>query len=56
MTDKKVVDVLTPLAKCFMLNINEVLNHATLKLIKEEGHSRVPVYKDSRQVSQCHSL
>lgn len=51
MTDKKAKDVLTPLTKCFMLNVNEVLNHATLKLIKEEGHSRVPVYKESREVS-----
>eukprot|EP01127_Copromyxa_protea_P005379 TRINITY_DN15317_c0_g1_i1.p1 TRINITY_DN15317_c0_g1~~TRINITY_DN15317_c0_g1_i1.p1 ORF type:complete len:516 (+),score=98.09 TRINITY_DN15317_c0_g1_i1:38-1585(+) len=49
MTDKKAGDVLTPLTKCFMLNVNELLNQNTLKIIKEEGHSRVPVYKDSRE-------
>jgi hypothetical protein len=52
LTDKKAADVLTSLTKCFMLNVNEVLSQHTLKLIKEEGHSRVPVYKDSREVQK----
>ena len=45
---KNVKDVMTPLDDCYMLPIDTLLNFETLTEIKEQGYSRIPVYKGER--------
>ena len=37
---------MTPINKVFMLNKHDKLDHDTMKLIYETGHSRIPIYED----------
>ena len=43
--EKVVEDIMTPLADCFMLPIDSVLDFKTISLIKDKGYSRIPVYR-----------
>ena len=45
---KNVRDVMTPLDDCYMLPIDTLLNFEALTEIKEQGYSRIPVYKGER--------
>ncbi|EFA80848.1 Ancient conserved domain protein 2 [Heterostelium album PN500] len=45
---KKVMQVMTPLEKVFMLDIDTKLDTHTLTSILENGHSRMPVYDGER--------
>ncbi|KAA8498808.1 Metal transporter CNNM2 [Porphyridium purpureum] len=46
--DKKVSQVMTPLDRVFMLGMQETLDFETMKAIFQGGHSRLPVYQDTR--------
>mmetsp|Transcript_10170 Transcript_10170/g.21310 ORF Transcript_10170/g.21310 Transcript_10170/m.21310 type:complete len:735 (+) Transcript_10170:211-2415(+) len=46
--EKKVVEVMTPLPRVFMLELNEVLDFDTMKAVFQSGHSRLPVYHGER--------
>ncbi len=46
MKTKTVGDVMTPLSKLFMLDINQNLDDALKKTIYEQGYSRIPIYED----------
>jgi len=46
-SDKIVNDILTPRVEIFSLPINRLLDKKTIKNIKESGHSRIPIYRDS---------
>ena len=48
MRDKAVGEICTPIESVFSLNINEKMDRATMNLVLEKGHSRVPVCKDSK--------
>jgi len=41
---KRVIDVMTPMSKVFMIDINTNLNRQVLKKIYSEGYSRIPVF------------
>lgn len=45
---KKLDQIMTPLDKVFMLDIEQRLDYATLTSIMDNGHSRVPVYEGER--------
>jgi len=40
---------MTPLSSVFMIPIELAFTKETLRMIYETGHSRIPVYKDSKQ-------
>jgi metal transporter CNNM len=40
--------ILTPLKYCVMIPINARLDEPTMEGLLKAGHSRIPVYKDSR--------
>ncbi|KYQ93310.1 hypothetical protein DLAC_05977 [Tieghemostelium lacteum] len=42
---KKVCQVMTPLEKVKMINVDSVLDYQTITIILENGHSRIPVYE-----------
>lgn len=44
--EKKVSDIMTPLADCYMLPLEALLDFETISEIKEKGYSRIPVYED----------
>eukprot|EP00076_Gallus_gallus_P042043 XP_025007581.1 metal transporter CNNM1 isoform X5 [Gallus gallus] len=46
---KVVEDVLTPLADCFMLRSDAVLDFATVSEILRSGYTRIPVYEGDRR-------
>ncbi|XP_050567900.1 metal transporter CNNM1 [Cygnus atratus] len=46
---KVVEDVLTPLADCFMLRADAVLDFATVSEILRSGYTRIPVYEGNRR-------
>jgi metal transporter CNNM len=46
--DTLVCDVMTPVAKCFMLSCSEKLTNKTLSSIFKSGYSRIPVYERDR--------
>ena len=39
---------MTPLAKVVMLSSDDKLDRATLRMLLESGHSRIPVYQGTR--------
>uniref|UniRef100_A0A3P8W0W3 Metal transporter n=1 Tax=Cynoglossus semilaevis TaxID=244447 RepID=A0A3P8W0W3_CYNSE len=45
---KTVEDVMTPLANCFMIQADAVLDFNTMTEIMESGYTRIPVYDDER--------
>nr|XP_057910104.1 metal transporter CNNM4-like isoform X2 [Doryrhamphus excisus] len=45
---KTVEDVMTPLADCFMIQADAVLDFNTMSEIMESGYTRIPVYDDER--------
>ena len=47
-SDKKVEDIMTPRTEMFALKYDENLDKKTIAMIKNSGHSRIPVYKESR--------
>ena len=44
--EKIVDDIMTPIADCYMINVEAVLDFKTIADIKEKGYSRIPVYED----------
>ncbi|XP_041826954.1 metal transporter CNNM4 isoform X1 [Melanotaenia boesemani] len=46
--NKTVEDVMTPLANCFMIHADAVLDFNTMSEIMESGYTRIPVYDDER--------
>lgn len=46
--DKTAADVMTPLNKCFMLDINSQIDQNLMKKIYSEGYSRIPIFEGSR--------
>ncbi len=46
---KKIEQVMTPLDKVFMIDINSNLDEQTLKRIYSEGFSRIPVFEGERE-------
>lgn len=40
-------DIMTPISKVYMLNINQNLDETLKRQIYEQGYSRIPVYEDS---------
>ncbi|KAF1493476.1 Metal transporter CNNM1, partial [Pygoscelis antarcticus] len=46
---KVVEDVLTPLADCFMLRADAVLDFATVSEILRSGYTRIPIYEGDRR-------
>eukprot|EP00670_Eutreptiella_braarudii_P013862 CAMPEP_0174333642 /NCGR_PEP_ID=MMETSP0810-20121108/19317_1 /TAXON_ID=73025 ORGANISM="Eutreptiella gymnastica-like, Strain CCMP1594" /NCGR_SAMPLE_ID=MMETSP0810 /ASSEMBLY_ACC=CAM_ASM_000659 /LENGTH=514 /DNA_ID=CAMNT_0015450885 /DNA_START=20 /DNA_END=1561 /DNA_ORIENTATION=+ len=48
MTTKGVQDRMTPIDKVFMLDMDGVLDLATMKQIQDHGHSRIPIYHKTR--------
>eukprot|EP00007_Cunea_sp_BSH-02190019_P007714 CAMPEP_0174239140 /NCGR_PEP_ID=MMETSP0417-20130205/13568_1 /TAXON_ID=242541 /ORGANISM="Mayorella sp, Strain BSH-02190019" /LENGTH=592 /DNA_ID=CAMNT_0015318053 /DNA_START=67 /DNA_END=1845 /DNA_ORIENTATION=- len=49
MTHKCVVEAMTPIENVFMLPLDGCFDEKTMTLIVDEGHSRVPVYRESRE-------
>lgn len=49
MRDKAVGQICTPISDLFALNINEIMDRATMDLVIEKGHSRVPVYQHAKE-------
>lgn len=47
-SQKKVEDVMTPKTVTFMLDSSEELTPELLTTIREQGHSRIPIFKGSR--------
>lgn len=47
--DKTAKEVMTPLEKCFTLNVEALLDKDLLKLIYTQGYSRVPIYEGERE-------
>ncbi|XP_061553777.1 metal transporter CNNM4-like isoform X2 [Phycodurus eques] len=45
---KTVEDVMTPLADCFMIQADAVLDFDTMSEIMESGYTRIPVFDDER--------
>ncbi|XP_005720055.1 metal transporter CNNM4-like isoform X2 [Pundamilia nyererei] len=45
---KTVEDVMTPLANCFMIQADAVLDFNTMSEIMESGYTRIPVYDEER--------
>ncbi|XP_049909779.1 metal transporter CNNM4 isoform X1 [Epinephelus moara] len=45
---KTVEDVMTPIAHCFMIQADAVLDFNTMSEIMESGYTRIPVYDDER--------
>ena len=45
---KSVKDVMTNMDDCFMLPLDAKLDFDTISEIKEQGYSRIPVYKGER--------
>ncbi|XP_008421486.1 metal transporter CNNM4 isoform X2 [Poecilia reticulata] len=45
---KTVEDVMTPLADCFMIQADAVLDFNTMSEIMESGYTRIPVYDEER--------
>ena len=43
---KTIGDVMTPINKIFMLDINTTLDEALKRTIYEQGYSRIPIYED----------
>ena len=48
MRDKAVKQICTPIESVFSLDINDKMDRATMNIVLEKGHSRVPVYKESK--------
>jgi len=46
--EKQVYEIMTPLERVFMLELNEVLDFETMKAVFQCGHSRLPVYSEDR--------
>ncbi|KAJ4846305.1 DUF21 domain-containing protein [Turnera subulata] len=46
LTEKTAQDAMTPLSETFSIDINDKLDRDLMKLILEQGHSRVPVYHE----------
>jgi metal transporter CNNM len=46
---KKVGDVMTPISKVFMIDINTNLDRQVLKKIYSEGYSKIPVFEGERE-------
>ncbi|KDP32119.1 hypothetical protein JCGZ_12580 [Jatropha curcas] len=46
LTEKTAKDAMTPISETFSVDMNAKLDSALMKLILEEGHSRVPVYHE----------
>jgi metal transporter CNNM len=49
-SEKTVKDVMTPRANAFLLEQNTALTKKVLHHIHQQGHSRIPVYKERRSV------
>jgi len=47
-SDTKVADIMTPRTVIFALEVNEALTAKMIKMIKEQGFSRIPVYKKNK--------
>lgn len=47
-SDKKVKDIMTPRISMFALQSNEVLTENVINRIYNAGHSRIPVYRESK--------
>ena len=43
---KTIGDVMTPITKIFMLDINTTLDEALKRTIYEQGYSRIPIFED----------
>jgi len=48
LSEKKAIDVITPVVTLFRLEAKTVLNFEILEKIKSEHYSRIPVYEDTR--------
>jgi metal transporter CNNM len=44
---KIIGEVMTPITKIFMLDINQTLDEALKRTIYEQGYSRIPIYEDT---------
>jgi metal transporter CNNM len=44
---KIIGEVMTPMSKIFMLDINQTLDEALKRTIYEQGYSRIPIYEDN---------
>jgi len=49
LTEKTAVNCMTPLENLFMLEYNQILDAEILQMIKEKGHSRIPIYEGRRE-------
>jgi metal transporter CNNM len=47
-SDKKVIDVMTPRKKVFQIKESETLTKKLITKIHKTGHSRIPVYKETK--------
>lgn len=48
-SDKRALDVMQPLDKVFMLNIDTTITREVLNLIHSSGFSRIPIYEGDRE-------
>ena len=48
LAEKTAKEVMTKIEDVYMLDINTYLDHKTLREIYSKGHSRVPIYDQSR--------
>jgi metal transporter CNNM len=48
MRKKTVEDIMTPLEQIYMLPTDSLLDYNTLREIRTEGYSRIPIYENSR--------
>lgn len=46
--ERRVKEVMTPLDKTFMLDVDLVISRPLLREIYEKGYSRVPIYENNR--------
>jgi CBS domain containing-hemolysin-like protein len=49
LSEKKIANIITPIEDVFMLSVDDVLNQETIEKLLSYGHSRVPVYQESRK-------
>lgn len=48
LTEKTAGDAMTPISTTFAIDINATLDRATMNLIMDNGHSRIPVYYEEQ--------
>ncbi len=54
LSEKQVVDIMTPISKVFWLNNNSVIDDKVIDHIKDSGYSRIPVF--DKKLTECYGV